>query len=134
MGRNNKDLQLGTTEGKVVLYRGLSYVTPEDLNTRYLGNHWTKDKGIAERFAQSDEGGLVVHGEVSPEHIVPIDSEEWKNLGGGHGIWHPEDQPGEDETTLRNDAPVTITGYTHIGPTGKPIKVEQLSKPKKGKV
>lgn len=108
----------------VRLYRGLANTTPENVDTRGIGPHWTTDAGVAYNFAtnrdvegyplgDSDsefEGlpaeGTVVEALIHRRHIVDPESEEgqhWQNWSGVLGPEHPE-----QEKTIRGQATVHI--------------------------
>lgn len=55
MGRNNADFQK-----QVLLHRGLTGITPEEVDTENLGEHWSTDEGVAKEFAGSAGAGVVV--------------------------------------------------------------------------
>jgi hypothetical protein len=115
MGRNNADFE----QGAVHLYRGLdrSIGTTDFEN---LGIHWTPNREIAEQFAtmgdreEGDEGGVVLHASVSPQHIVQRGTPEHEEYTSKYDIY-AEDDP-EEETTVRKGAPITVHGYSDIYP------------------
>jgi len=108
----------------------LSYATPKDVDTKTVGIHWTPDKGVASRFAESDEGGVIVHASVHPKHIIDPKSDEGKDYASRFGI---DEGWGENETTVREGAPITVHGITSVDREGKPVSTNMFKKPKKGK-
>jgi hypothetical protein len=131
MGRNNDDFR-----NQVILHRGLSFVSPNELNNKELGVHWTEDHEVAQRFAETmEEGepGLIVHGAVRPEDIVSPKDDDWKEYARMRGISDKEDWEGESETTVRKGSRVQILGYTQTDKEGNPVKVVTHKSPKEGR-
>jgi hypothetical protein len=99
------------------------------------GIHWTDDQTSAWRFAHGRDAegwredpdadetshsmGVIFHGQVHPRHILQEGSEELENYRDAYAILH-EGHP-EQEVTVREGAPVHITGLTAttVGPDGE---------------
>ena len=131
MGASNEEFK-----NHVAIHRGLSFASPDEVNLNTLGVHWTQDHLVAGRFARTDEpgeNGVIIHGLVSPEHIVTENSPDWENYKGQRGITYNEDYEGENETTIRENAPITITGYTVTDHLGRPVQTVAHSPYKKAK-
>jgi hypothetical protein len=98
----------------IQVYRGYSSTpTPDHIDFERLGHHWTTDRSVAERFAIQDEDhpeegfpleGTVLSGMVDKKHVMPKD-EIHPSLG-------VLDNDAEKEHTLRQGAPVKVTGAT----------------------
>lgn len=133
--RNNADFQ-----DQVMLHRGLGEASFDTTDFSGVGIHWTSKKGIAGNFAtmgnreEGEEGGVVLHASVHPDHIVKRGTPEHDEYAKTHDIYE-EDDP-EAEVTVRKGAPITIHGYTDLAPDDMGGLREQrvdLPKPKKAK-
>ena len=106
----------------MTLYRGIASAhTIKDVNFDRLGRHWTPDKDVARSFAVSEVNdpnpdkphpwsGIILTAQVHPDHIVDPESEEGQALAKEHKIFGREH--GEEEHTLREGSPITITGLS----------------------
>lgn len=122
----------------LTVYRGRSHFwdwkepqTEEDL--KGLGMHWTTDLNIARHYASGlndpeyvDEetgksapemGGHVLYGRVDRKHVVQPYTDEWNILSEHHAILEPDS--GDKEVTLRENAPVQVTGLERVHPGKK---------------
>lgn len=102
------------------LYRGLANVTPEQVDTRQMGPHWTTDARVAYNFATNRDAdgyphhdndgipmaGTVVEALIHRRHIVDPNSEEGHNWQMGEAVFGP-DHP-EQEKTVRDTSTVHI--------------------------
>lgn len=100
------------------LYRGLSEVSPDDVDTTWLGNHWTTDPKVARLFATDgfdtgDERGTVVEALIHRRHVVPHGSSEWQQMSEYRPIY--DDSHPEQEKTIRSGATVHLQKMTYVG-------------------
>ena len=109
-----------TGEQFIHLYRGLADVTPEQVDAKGAGLHWTTDPESAYNFATSrdafgwvhedrDDGplqGTILEAKVHRRHVVDLNSEEGKDMAEMLSILPPEHP--EQETTVRPGAPVHV--------------------------
>lgn len=113
----------------IQLYRGLHGVTPEDVETKQIGPHWTPDFNVAYNFAtyrdvdgnphwdalEYDDmplSGTVVEALVHRRHIIDPESEEGHDWQMGEAVlWpgHPE-----QERTVRPGATVHVQKMHHF--------------------
>jgi len=104
-----------TGEQFIQLYRGLAYTSPENMDTRRLGRHWSSNRWVAEAFGNDDipknTSSVVIGALVHKRHIIPEGTEEWSNEAERYGA-EGADSP-ESEYTVRKGAPVHITSITH---------------------
>lgn len=109
------------------VYRGLSRSHLTDLRLdQHLGNHWSYDPQVANHFATSGgislyesvhpdtlSSGYVVSARVHPQHIADLDNRKDDfEAYGGRAIYGPDSN--EQEATVRDDAPVRITGLEKV--------------------
>ena len=104
----------------IKLYRGLGEASFDTTQMNGVGIHWTPSKGIAGNFAlmgdreEGEEGGVVLHASVHPDHIVKRGTPEHELYAKTHDIYEENDP--EAEVTVRSGAPVHIHGYTDLAP------------------
>lgn len=106
------------------LYRGIASThTLKDVYFDRIGRHWTPDREVAHSFATSAANdpnlekphpwsGVILQAQVPTEHIIDPESDEGKELASKHKIFSREH--GEEEHTLREGTPVSITGVTKV--------------------
>lgn len=102
----------------VTIYRGVN-AHPDDMDTDYIGIHWTSDKFVARDYALHggnqrplNRHGTIIKAVVEKEHIVVPLSDEWKSMGGGPHIFEPEHP--EREITIRPGSPVKVERLAHF--------------------
>lgn len=107
------------------VYRGLSGVTPDDIDTSNVGPHWSADPGVAWNFALNrdtegnvhwDEDGEPQHGTivsafVHKRHIVNPGTDEYRDWSEGENVLGPDST--EREHTVRPGAPVYVQQVVH---------------------
>lgn len=102
----------------IEVYRGFVNASPETLNPRQLGRHWTTDKGVAESFAHTDPNRLpnepttVVSALVRGKNVIERGTEEWHREAYLHGA-SPDPNGGESEVTVRPGSLVHVMGMEH---------------------
>lgn len=112
----------------MTLYRGIaSKGSVKEIRFEGLGRHWTPDREVAESFAVSSANdpvdpthphawqGFIVRADVPTEHIVDPESDEGKELASKHKIFGREH--GEEEHTVREGAPLNISGVEKVNLT-----------------
>lgn len=109
MGRNNSDFN-----EPMKLWRGVP-VSPDKVDYNQVGVHWTRNKGVAESFANKEGAqGTVLHGLVPRDALLSRKTAEGKYL---HHILDVVSYGGEQEHTVRPGAAVQVVGTTHQGRT-----------------
>jgi hypothetical protein len=110
--------------GFVKVYRGLHAGFPytvrsaKDVDLGNLGTHWSTSRGVAQSFAASSGSsllppGYLVEGWVHPRHIADVkNNPEDAMRYGNRGIFGKDS--GEKEATVRDGAPVRVTGMTKV--------------------
>ena len=109
----------------ITLYRGLSGVQKmSDIQTEYLGNHWTPSRSVAHSFALNAPyqvvgeppvkfkklRGVVLTANVHPDHIFDPEESEGELLG--MGVFGRDSH--EEEHTVRDGSPISITGVDKV--------------------
>lgn len=99
------------------LYRGISEVEPDHIDTSHVGEHWTTNPSVAESFATDgfdtgEPSGTVVEALIHRRHVIDPSSEEHRYWKEHHGVMSP-DSP-EQEKTIRTGALVHIQRFHHI--------------------
>ena len=114
----------------VRLYRGLQGVTHDTFNPRETGVHWTDDRAIAGYASGGayrptgsepvdERHGMVIEALVHKKHIIPRDSDEWKDIAGSLKV---DDFKYEREYTLRRGAPVEVQSIEDSHPDDKRVR------------
>lgn len=116
------------------VHRGLSEVTPKDVDTSMLGRHWSADKHIAtSEFALDRNKGTVYHASV-PVSSVDTDTVVLKDTG---VMWNDETNNidwhnPEKEVPVRRGKPVLITGISKVE-RGKRTRTRRYNPPREMK-
>lgn len=103
----------------------VGYLQSHGYRPHETGIHWSTDPYTSHNFAlahEEDEDdatphthGVILHGQVAPEHVVQPGTSEWQDYADQHEIF---DGGHEQERTVRTGAPVHITGVTAVS---KPV-------------
>jgi len=120
------NLGLGSDEDVEALHADpVGYLHAHGYRPHETGIHWSADPYTAHNFAlahEEDEDdetphthGVILHGRVSPEHIVQPGTSEWQDYADENEIFNGGH---EQEHTVRHGAPVHITGVTAVS---KPV-------------
>lgn len=99
------------------LYRGISEIAPDYVDTSHIGEHWTTEPVIAKSFATDgfdtgDRSGTVIEALIHRRHRIDPSSEEMRYWKEHHGVMSP-DSP-EQEHTIRPGATVHIQKMTQV--------------------
>ena len=98
----------------IEVYRGFANVSPDTLNPRQLGRHWTTNRNVAESFANDaagpDEPTTIVRAMVRGKNVIEPGTEEWDREAGDYGAdWNGV----ESEVTVRPGSLVHVMGMEH---------------------
>lgn len=114
----------------VRLYRGLAQTTPEQINRKEIGNHWSVSPDVAYNFATNRDAegwahdeyfddmedyspsGTIVEALVHRRHIIDPNSEEGDDWASMHSVFGPEHS--EQERTVRPDATIHIQKLHYV--------------------
>jgi hypothetical protein len=114
----------------VTLYRGITDTDGAGINTRSLGQHWSEDRSVAERFASFDEDGydtpgFVMTANVHRRHVVQPGSLEYRRMQADQDLHSPASY--ERERPLRKGAIVHVSGIAKLDVQGESSPVEVSS-------
>jgi hypothetical protein len=124
----------------VLLHRGIPCVGPECVAAGGLGIHWSKDEGIADRFADWNEDaddehspdedhGVVVSALVHKDNIIKPNSPEWNALNERGNQIFGEDHF-EQERTVRPGSKVHVVAITHADGRNRPAGASAVTQTK----
>lgn len=80
-----------------------------------VGIHWSRNEDVANNLFgkvmdAEGEKSTVIKAKVHDKDVIHPDSSEFSNLKDKHSIWGPKSS--EEEATVREGAPVYVTGIT----------------------
>lgn len=119
----------------VHLYRGISEFGPKDVDTSWIGQHWTTDRGVADSFATDgfdtgNQSGTVVEAFIHRRHIVDPYSGEGRTLQERSGVRSPEEdaaqQAPEHEKTVRQGAIVHVQKMHYVNRNSGELQSQEV--------